>query len=559
MIVNKRNIVAEFIALDKVYDGTTKVKFASNKLIGVINNDKVFIDDYTSGFVTSNIGSNIQVYINHIILSGSDSTNYETIATSYSTGTIAYGSYNPPQISVNYGTVGFSTTPLISSFFENPSFLITNTVAGVTVDIFGVVNWSNTVSMGTYTFNIKVYNETSEFYLTYKLIVTSNLYSETLQVATPSLVDTYFNTTSIPLQYNSTTGYGYANSSTPGLVGVLEITSYKQSNDNITHDLNTNVPFTFYLPNADPNVPLISYEHNDDDTINYSVGYPMTFVGNGYWSTQLRYLSLYSPIATILPPYFTLIISPNSVLQYFNQITVTINFSPMLQPTTNYKIYYTLDSTIPNSSSSVYNTPLIFSQNVVIKATAYVSGYNFTDIVTANYTVTYLPCILSNTLIKTVKGYELIDDLVKGDLIITDDDRIVPIINIVKYKIDEPKEEHYPVCIPKNFFAYQVPNKNTYLSENHAILYNDFWTNGRINLNYFEKIRIKPLYYHMELPNYLTDNIVANNLTVESWTGSNVKYCGSLFGEFKTIKFKDLDLNTFKKINNNKILLYKKL
>ena len=557
LTVNKRSITANFVALDKVYDGTTQVIFSSNKLIGVINNDKVFINDYTSGFVTSNLGTNIQVYINNIILGGPDSNNYEILTTSYSSGTIAYGAYNQKIIktSVNYGTTGSSVTPIISTFFDNPSFLITNTILGVIIDVFGVITWSDTVKIGTYNFNIQVYNLTNQFNLIYTLIVTTNLYSTPLGVTTPILQNTTFTTSTNPLQYSATSGYSYANSSISGLVGLLSITSYNSNNNNITHDLNNPIPFTFYLPNADPNVSLNSYEKNDDDSLNYSVAYPMKYIGNGYWTTNLQYLSDYAPIATILPPYFSLVISPDSNIQYFNQLTVTIDFSPKIDQIPH-TIYYTLDSSIPNNTSLVYTTPLILSQNTIVKATAYVSGYKFQDIVVANYIISYLPCILTNTLIKTVKGYELIDNLVEGDLIITDGGKAVPIINIVKYRIDDPREDQYPVCIPKNFFSYQVPNKNTYLSENHAINYMDFWTNGRINLNYFEKVRIKPLYYHIQLPNYFTDNLVANNMTVESWTGSNMKFCGSIFGEFKQIKFNGLDLNTYKKINNNKQILY---
>jgi hypothetical protein len=556
LIVNKKSITANFVALDKVYDGTTNVIFSSNKLVGVINNDKVFINDYNSGFITSNIGINIQVYINNIILGGPDSTNYEILATSYSSGNIAYGAFNPNKTSVNYGTSGSSVIPVISTFFDNPSFLITNTILGVIIDVFGVITWSDTVKIGTYNFNIQVYNSIKQFNLSYTLIVTTNLYATPLDVNTPVLPNTIFTTSTSPLQYKATSGYSYANSSISGLVGLLNITSYNSTNNNITHDLNGPTPFNFYLPNADPNVSLIMYEENDDGTLNYSIGYKMIFVGNGYWSTNLQYLSVYAPIAVLLPPYFSLVISPNSSIQYFNQITVTINFSPTID-NIPHTIYYTLDSSIPDNTSSVYTNPLILSQNTVVKATAYVAGYKFNDIVIANYIISYLPCILSNTLIKTVKGYEIIDNLAEGDLLITDDGRVVPIINIVKYRIDEPKEDQYPVCIPKNFFSYQVPNKNTYLSENHAIHYIDFWTNGRINLNYFEKVRIKPVYYHIQLPNYFTDNIVANNMTVESWTGSNMKFCGSIFGEFKKIKFNGLDLNTYKKINYNRTLIYK--
>ena len=44
------------------------------------------------------------------------------------------------------------------------------------------------------------------------------------------------------------------------------------------------------------------------------------------------------------------------------------------------------------------------------------------------------------------------------------------------------------------------------------------------NISLFQRKTTKIIYYNFELPNYFTDNIVANNLPIESWSAGKFKY-----------------------------------
>ena len=72
-----------------------------------------------------------------------------------------------------------------------------------------------------------------------------------------------------------------------------------------------------------------------------------------------------------------------------------------------------------------------------------------------------------------------------------------------------------------------LPNKETYLSETHAILVpntKNEWILPSDNISLFQRKITKIIYYNFELPNYFTDNIVANNLPIESWSAGKFKY-----------------------------------
>jgi hypothetical protein len=146
-----------------------------------------------------------------------------------------------------------------------------------------------------------------------------------------------------------------------------------------------------------------------------------------------------------------------------------------------------------------------------------------------------------------------IDNLNEGDLIITGDGRTVPIIKIVKYYIENPNEYSYPVCIPKDYFGKNTPDKNTYLSQNHAIkLFNNKWIYGGYNLKYFDLYKIKPLYFHILLPNYFTDDIVANNIIIESWSGFLIKNANIKYIYDGKLMYNNREYFTHKKIRSKK-------
>jgi hypothetical protein len=44
------------------------------------------------------------------------------------------------------------------------------------------------------------------------------------------------------------------------------------------------------------------------------------------------------------------------------------------------------------------------------------------------------------------------------------------------------------------------------------------------NITLFKRMNTKIVYYNFELPNYFTDNIVINNLPIESWSAGKFRY-----------------------------------
>jgi photosystem II stability/assembly factor-like uncharacterized protein len=521
--ITQKVIYAHFIVNNKIYDGTTDVIFNDNKLIGVINNDRVFINSYNGLFQTIGPGNDIPIFIYNLILGGSDTYNYILQYDNLATGNIYLVKYIPDYYKINKGKSGSSKPPIISSLFTNPLYVLNDisSINNFKIDLFGVISWDNLLPIGIYNINVTTYNNTQSYNSIYTLEVTTNLFEGELTVNPPEIPNINIISSVYQEQYNATFGNNayILNDKISGLVVKFSIIAYNTLNNNIIHDLEQSKPFTFTLENADPSAILFTYELNDDGTINYSIPYPVIYIGNGNWITYLKYLSDFIikeqiSIENPLPTF-----EPSSNTYYVEyELEVKINTLP------NSIIYYTTDNTTPNINSSIYNKSIKLSHSATIKAFASTPGYGNSQISTATYIIHIVICILSKTLIRTPMGDQYIDTLKDGDLIITGNGNIVPIIQIIKFYIENPNELSYPVCIPKDYFGKNMPDKNTYLSRNHAIkLFNNKWIYGGNHPNYFSLYKIKPLYFHILLPNYFTDDIIANNIIIESWSGFLLK------------------------------------
>jgi hypothetical protein len=531
--ITQKVIYAHFIVNNKIYDGTNNVIFNENKLIGVINNDRVFINSYSGLFQTIGPGYNIPIFIYNLTLGGIDAYNYILQYDNLATGNIYLIKYEPDYYKINKGNFGNSNLPIVSTLLTNPLFILNSITSSSFVNIdnfkinpFGIISWNDLLPIGIYNISMTAYNNTLNDNTIYTLEITTNLFEGELYIAPPIIPNINIVSSVYQEQYNATTGNAYIlNDQINGLVGKFSITAYNTTNDNISHDLGQPFPFTFKLENADPSATLFTYELNDDGTINYSIPYQLSYIGGGYWITYLKYLSDFyvQNINALInqPPTF----APNPDIYYVESILeVYINALP------NSKIYYTLDGSNPTINSLLYNTSIKLSHSAIIKAISLTPGYANSQISSASYIVNIIVCILSKTLIRTPTGDQYIDNLRDGDLIVTGSGKTVPIVKIIKYYIENPNEISYPVCIPKDYFGKNMPDKNTYVSQNHAIkLFNNKWIYGGYHLNYFSLYKIKPLYFHILLPNYFTDDLIANNIIIESWSGfllknANVKY-----------------------------------
>lgn len=130
-----------------------------------------------------------------------------------------------------------------------------------------------------------------------------------------------------------------------------------------------------------------------------------------------------------------------------------------------------------------------------------------------------VPCLTESCTILTPTGYQVIKSLKENDYILTDENKKVKIKKIICLnKINE----NTPLVIPQDYFGSNIPFKNTIISANHAFKQNQTnndW-NFPKNFNFKQSWENNPKkYYNIKLENYLSDNLVVNGLTMESWDG----------------------------------------
>jgi hypothetical protein len=119
-------------------------------------------------------------------------------------------------------------------------------------------------------------------------------------------------------------------------------------------------------------------------------------------------------------------------------------------------------------------------------------------------------CLTGDTIIKTDQGYKKIENV----------DINVDTIESKKIKVVTKtlSFEKYIICIEKDALSKNIPNKNTYITKDHNILYKDKMIPAKELIGKIERVyEIK--YENQILYNILMDNIYtykANNITVET-------------------------------------------
>jgi sugar lactone lactonase YvrE len=145
-----------------------------------------------------------------------------------------------------------------------------------------------------------------------------------------------------------------------------------------------------------------------------------------------------------------------------------------------------------------------------------------------------VPCFVAGTKILTAAGYKAVEDIVDGELLATADGRALP-CKLYITELDETTKENAPYLIPANTFGPRCPVRDLTLSPLHAIqIRRGVWQIPKAAATIYAGVRQLPVgaactYYHLEMPNYLTDNIVADGTIVESYgarqlAGRRVEY-----------------------------------
>jgi hypothetical protein len=149
-------------------------------------------------------------------------------------------------------------------------------------------------------------------------------------------------------------------------------------------------------------------------------------------------------------------------------------------------------------------------------------GPNSETIVIVNPSgVSGIPCFVAGTRILTPAGEKLVESLRTGDMVVTADGRKVP-ATIYSTRIAKTTKETAPYLIPANAFAAHFPPQDITLSPKHAIQSGKgIWeipqfAEGRFPAVQKTRVGEAVTYYHIELPNFFTDNLIANGSVCES-------------------------------------------
>jgi len=143
-----------------------------------------------------------------------------------------------------------------------------------------------------------------------------------------------------------------------------------------------------------------------------------------------------------------------------------------------------------------------------------------------------VPCFPAGTPILTPSGYRPVETLRSGDMVVTGTGSIVP-IKIYGKKIEVTTTHTAPYLIPAGAFGPKSPSADLRLSPHHAFqIKKGVWMMGALSTN--PKVRQYAIgepvhYYHIECPNYFTDNLVVNGCIVESYAAKQVTDVSKLF------------------------------
>jgi hypothetical protein len=140
-------------------------------------------------------------------------------------------------------------------------------------------------------------------------------------------------------------------------------------------------------------------------------------------------------------------------------------------------------------------------------------------------------CITKGSMIQTPSGETPIETLRTNDRVTTGDGRIVPVTDMKQIVVVAATKANAPYVIERGAFGPGLPPKRLEVSPRHAVqLRPGLWDipleaakeNHRVYQN--TALLGKPVvYYHLSLPNYATDTVVANGLVTEVLNDGKVK------------------------------------
>jgi Hint domain len=138
-----------------------------------------------------------------------------------------------------------------------------------------------------------------------------------------------------------------------------------------------------------------------------------------------------------------------------------------------------------------------------------------------------VPCFVKGTRILTPEGYKPIQTFAQGDLVLTSEGHQVPVKFFAK-RLHTTDSKTAPYHIPAHSFGHNRPSHDIYLSPDHAFLIRKgVWMTGRKGATLSDKVKQYAVivYYHLECPNYLKDNLIIEGpVIVESYAGKQTNF-----------------------------------
>jgi hypothetical protein len=153
---------------------------------------------------------------------------------------------------------------------------------------------------------------------------------------------------------------------------------------------------------------------------------------------------------------------------------------------------------------------------------------------------TNVPCFPKGTRIATASGYVPVETLESGDLVLTSDSRQVPIRVYSRTLV--ATEQTAPYLIPKNSLGLNQPSTDLRLSPLHAFqLKKGLWQIPMYAAKSSDKIQQYDIgstvtYYHVECPNFFTDNLLVDGCVVESYGSKQVSNIKTLYKYNSSLK-----------------------
>ena len=232
-------------------------------------------------------------------------------------------------------------------------------------------------------------------------------------------------------------------------------------------------------------------------------------------------------------PYAQTIILETSPLTYLTTFTATIPKGTTTAAGLISGLNYEILQKVGGDSGSYGTITINSTTGAISTTTATVNGfYRLYIRNTGSYNITEfelivedpLPCFTPGTLILTPSGYQPVETLQRGQQVITDDGRTTRIMRVHK-SVVPVSSRTLPVLVLKASLGHGLPLADFTISQNHLI-----WVGSQgwiLPKRHFalavplDQAAATLTYYHIELPDYTTDNLVINHgVRVESYCQS---------------------------------------